>query len=72
MNIKGDPKTWLQSKRKLALSMKKYVKVKPHIQKIVDNFVNENFNNKNIIGCHVRGTDFAYATQLPLKSILRY
>ena len=42
--------------------MKKYVRVKPHIQKIVDNFVNENFNNKNIIGCHVRGTDFAYAT----------
>ena len=42
--------------------MKKYVVVKPHIQKIVDNFVNENFNNKNVIGCHVRGTDFAYAT----------
>ena len=42
--------------------MKKYVFVKPHIQKIVDNFVNENFNNKNIIGCHVRGTDLAYAT----------
>ena len=42
--------------------MKKYVHVKPHIQKVVDNFVNENFNNKNIIGCHVRGTDFAYAT----------
>ena len=42
--------------------MKKYVVVKPHIQKIVDNFVDEYFNNKSIIGCHVRGTDFAYAT----------
>ena len=60
---KGEPKKWLEGKRKTARQlMKKYVHVKPHIQKVVDNFVNENFNNKNIIGCHVRGTDFAYAT----------
>ena len=60
---KGDPKKWLESKRKTARQlMKRYVRVKPHIRKVVDNFVNENFNNKNIIGCHVRGTDFSYAT----------
>jgi hypothetical protein len=67
---KGHPKEWLESKRKLARKlMKKYVKVKPHIQKVVDNFVNENFNNKNVMFVELT---LLTQLQLPLKSILRF
>ena len=52
--------------------MKKYVRVKPHIQKVVDNFVNENFNNKNITGCHVEEQTFSYATATSVDKYLRY
>ena len=62
MNTKVIQKLGWRVNARLRKLMKKYVVVKPHIQKIVDNFVNENFNSKNVIGCHVRGTDFAYAT----------
>ena len=35
----------------------KYIKVKPHIQLKIDDFVNKHFTNKYVIGVHFRGTD---------------
>lgn len=35
----------------------KYIKIKPSIQKEVDNFVSSQFNGKFVIGIHYRGTD---------------
>lgn len=35
----------------------KYIKVKPHIQKKVDAFIQEHFDGAPIIGIHYRGTD---------------
>lgn len=35
----------------------KYIKIKPHIQKKVDSFIQENFKGNTVIGIHYRGTD---------------
>ena len=35
----------------------KYIKIKPHIMKEVNNFVKKNFVTKKIVGIHFRGTD---------------
>ena len=60
---KGDPKRWLCEKRKSAQRLvKEYVKVKSHVNEIVDEFVRDNFEGRKVVGCHVRGTDFSYAT----------
>ncbi len=37
--------------------IKKYIHLKPHIQKKLDTFLLENFFNNQIIGIHYRGTD---------------
>ena len=37
--------------------IQKYIKIKPHIQEEVNEFVNQNFKGKYIIGVHHRGTD---------------
>lgn len=37
--------------------IKKYIKLKPHIQDKIDYFVRKHFTNKKIIGVHFRGTD---------------
>jgi hypothetical protein len=37
--------------------IKKYVHVKPHVQNIVDQFVESHFNGGPVIGVHYRGTD---------------
>lgn len=40
-----------------AYIINKYIKVKPHIQNKIDQFVKNNFNNNFVIGIHYRGTD---------------
>lgn len=37
--------------------IKKYVKLKPHMQKKIDQFVHDNFKGHRVIGVHYRGTD---------------
>ena len=58
----GDPIRWLHTRRlKAQKYIKKYIHPKQHILDIVDNFVDTNLG-EGAIACHVRGTDFAYAT----------
>lgn len=48
--------------------IKKYIHVKPHIQKIVDDFIDTNFSADYVIGVHYRGTDkVAEAPQAPYE-----
>ena len=49
---------------------KKYIKVKPHILEKVDNFIEENFNNKDYFSIHRRGTD--HYTDNPLLELKDY
>ena len=44
-------------KKSLKKIFDKYIKVKPHIMKEVNNFINKNFVTKKIVGIHFRGTD---------------
>lgn len=37
--------------------IQKYIKVKPYVQRLVDNFYNTNLTNAFLIGIHYRGTD---------------
>jgi hypothetical protein len=37
--------------------IKKYIQIKPQVQKKIDNFYKTHFKNKKIIGIHLRGTD---------------
>ena len=37
--------------------IEKNIKLKPHVQKKVDNFVEQNFKGKKVLGVHLRGTD---------------
>jgi hypothetical protein len=37
-----------------------YIKLKPKILNKIDNFVEQEFKNKNILGIHLRGTDHPY------------
>ncbi len=37
--------------------IKKYVKIKPHLQKKIDQFVSDHFKGHRVIGVHYRGTD---------------
>lgn len=45
------------SRERIAELVQKYIHIKPDIQKEVDLFVAENFNDKFVIGVHYRGTD---------------
>lgn len=40
-----------------AYIVNKYIKIKPHIKKKVDNFIASQFSDNNVIGVHYRGTD---------------
>jgi|LakMenEpi03Aug12_release.lakeMendotaPanAssembly.Ray.scaffolds.fasta_scaffold198945_3 hypothetical protein len=50
------------SKRRLNFNniINNYIKLKPHVEEKINNFVNLNFNNKKIVGAHFRGTDHPY------------
>lgn len=42
---------------------KKHIRIKPHVQKKVSDFIQNNFKKKFIIGCHYRGTDKSIEVQ---------
>ncbi len=44
--------------------IQKYIKLKPHLQKKIDEFVKEHFEGHHVIGVHYRGTD--KSTESPL------
>lgn len=60
-HIDGAGRHWADDgffqKVKYSEMIKKYVKVRPHIQNKIDQFVARNFSNNYIIGIHYRGTD---------------
>jgi predicted RNase H-related nuclease YkuK (DUF458 family) len=37
--------------------IRKYIKIRPYVQRLVDNFYNKNLTNAFLIGVHYRGTD---------------
>jgi hypothetical protein len=54
----------IADRRRAADLIKKYVRVKPHIQADVDNYVRENFQGHYVIGIHHRGTDKVLETAI--------
>jgi len=48
---------YVLSRERSAELIKRYIKPKPHIQQKVDQFYNQHFKNKYVIGIHYRGTD---------------
>jgi len=57
-----DPIDWMVRKRELGREfVSKYVRVKPHIKSIVEQFFTEHLASFQVYGVHIRGTDFGYA-----------
>jgi len=57
-----DPAEWMTRKRLLGREyVAKYVRVKPHIQSLVDQFYCRHMDGFLMFGVHIRGTDFGYA-----------
>lgn len=62
---------WMQQKRQLGREfVQNYVRPKPHIVAKVDQFCAAHFAHKVVFGLHIRGTDFNYATPIPLTTYL--
>lgn len=52
--------------------IKKYIRIKPHIQKKIDDYIRQFFKNQTIIGVHYRGTDKVIeAPPLPYDVVIR-
>lgn len=50
--------------------IERYIHLKPHVQKRVDSFVENNFKNYNVIGIHYRGTDkVSEAPKVPYEKV---
>ena len=47
-------------------TFKKYIKIKDHFLKNTNKFKNKNFNNKKVIGVHLRGTDMRITPNHPM------
>lgn len=45
------------SKERVHELIKKYIRLQPHIQKKIDQFIHEHFEGHRVIGVHYRGTD---------------
>ena len=57
-----NPAEWMTRKRHLGREyVAKYVRVKPHIWSLVDEFYGQNLDQYHTYGVHIRGTDFGYA-----------
>lgn len=64
-----DKQKWMQEKRALGRDLvAKYVKVRPEILDRVGELVRSLFTSSYIIGVHIRGTDFTYATATPITA----
>lgn len=70
-DVPVNKKAWMLEKRELGREyIKKYVKPRPHITTKVEEFCAANFNQKMVFGLHIRGTDFNYATPIPLQTYI--
>lgn len=57
-NIEPNTPEEIQKRRiKFSEIIKKYIVLKPNVQKKVDDFVEKNFKGKRVLGVHFRGTD---------------
>lgn len=66
-NTPSDKQKWLAQKRALGREyIQKYISVRPGIVAKVDAFISAHFKNQYMIGIHIRGTDFAYASPTPI------
>jgi len=67
-----NPEKWMKEKRALGRQfVQKYIRVKPTILKKVNDFYNAHLKGFNIIGVHIRGTDFAYAEPTKLEDYFK-
>ncbi|MBE1300490.1 MAG: hypothetical protein GJ680_11370 [Alteromonadaceae bacterium] len=63
-----DKVTWMQEKRTLGREfINKYVQPKSHILEKVEHFCSQHFT-RTVIGVHIRGTDFNYATPIAIDT----
>ncbi len=68
----SDHAAWMMEKRILGRAyVKNYVKPKAIIQKKVETFIQSYFGKAFVIGVHIRGTDFCYATPTSVETYLR-
>lgn len=59
----NDPQAWFTSMRARGRKyVQKYIRPLPHIIKQVDDFYQQNLSKNFVIGVHIRGTDFDYAS----------
>jgi hypothetical protein len=65
---------WVAPQHRLIYNnlMNKHLIVQPHILHKIDNFVNEYFKNKKVLGLHIRGTDIFYDNTRPKLSFEYY
>lgn len=67
-----DKAAWMRNKRALGRSyIKKYLSPQAEIKNKVERFVSTYFKEDFIIGVHIRGTDFHYATPTPIEAYLQ-
>ena len=68
----NDKPAWMQSKRNLGKHYaKKYVKPKNHIVEKADKFFSNHLTANTIIGLHIRGTDFNYASPIAINKYIK-
>ncbi len=69
--VPKDKKNWLKNKRALGRKyVQKYIRVQKEILNKVDHYTKQYYTTQSIIGIHVRGTDFAYASPTPLEKYI--
>lgn len=67
--IPADKAQWLAQKRMLGREyVKNYIRVKQNILEKVNNFTATYFKAYYMVGVHIRGTDFAYASPTGIKT----
>lgn len=58
----ADLPAWFEAQRRKGReTVRKYVRIKPHILDKVDRFFERNMQGRHILGVHIRGTDLHYA-----------
>lgn len=77
MDMPDDMAAWFAEQRKKGHeSVRRYVRIRPHILEKVDRFFNSYMKGRHVLGVHLRGTDLHYAPPVSpaeyFESIERY
>ena len=63
-----DKMAWMHEKRALGRKfLKEHLQIKPQIEALANQFAEKYFQENDLIGVHIRGTDFHYADPIPIS-----